>query len=202
MRTAVLLDELDFPGFGLDDPRTGVIVAELKTTNALPLLQANCSPRIVGVPTSQLNARRHAGNAAARDVIHAHHVRSSSSNVVAVGRSACVAVHALQWSPLMLTSSGTGRAVRLRPKMSMCRLARMFEHPIVADVSKSIWSFHSRSQVYVEPCPSRLQSLQFGQLFKWFPDGIVLGLLNRYTGSCLIAPDPATKVQLSCICAY
>ena len=44
----------------MPDPRTGSIVVELKTTNALPLLRQNCSKRIVPVPTNQLNARRHA----------------------------------------------------------------------------------------------------------------------------------------------
>lgn len=30
LRVAVLLDELDFPGFGKPDPRTGHIIVELK----------------------------------------------------------------------------------------------------------------------------------------------------------------------------
>ncbi|KAK9800732.1 hypothetical protein WJX73_002178 [Symbiochloris irregularis] len=131
VRTAVLLDELDFPGFGVPDPRTGVIVVELKTSNALLLLRHNCSTRVMPVPTNQLNARR---------------------------------------------------------------LARMFEHPIVADVSKSILSFHSASQLYVQPCPAHLRSLTFGQLLPWFPDGIVLGLLHRHNGTCLIAPPPSHAV--------
>ena len=76
----------------------------------------------------------------------------------------------------------------------LCRLARMFEHPIVADVTKSIWSFHSLSQVYVERCPLRLRGLPFGQLLSWYPDGIVLGLLDRHTGTCLVAPSPSTLV--------
>ena len=45
-------------GFGVPDPRKGVIVVELKTSNALPLLRQNCSPRVIPVPTNQLNARR------------------------------------------------------------------------------------------------------------------------------------------------
>lgn len=31
---------------------------ELKTANAVPLLRYSCSPRIIGLPTAQLNARR------------------------------------------------------------------------------------------------------------------------------------------------
>lgn len=58
VRVAVLLDELDFPGLGQPDPRVGHIVVELKTANAVPLLRYSCSPRIIGLPTAQLNARR------------------------------------------------------------------------------------------------------------------------------------------------
>lgn len=80
------------------------------------------------------------------------------------------------------------------PCLLCARLARMFEHPIVADVSKSIWSFHSLSQVYVQPCPSHLQGLRFGQLLPWFPDAVVLGLLHQHDGTCLIAPHPSHPV--------
>jgi hypothetical protein len=55
----VLLDELDFPGAGVPDPRTGNIVVELKTANAMPLLRYSCSSRIISLPTAQLNARRY-----------------------------------------------------------------------------------------------------------------------------------------------
>lgn len=58
LRVAVLLDELDFPGVGVPDPRTGSIVVELKTVNALPLLRYSCSSRVISLPTAQLNARR------------------------------------------------------------------------------------------------------------------------------------------------
>jgi hypothetical protein len=57
----VLLDELDFPGAGVPDPRTGNIVVELKTANAMPLLRYSCSSRIISLPTAQLNARRCVG---------------------------------------------------------------------------------------------------------------------------------------------
>jgi hypothetical protein len=58
LRVGVLLDELDFPGAGVPDPRTGNIVVELKTANAMPLLRYSCSSRIISLPTAQLNARR------------------------------------------------------------------------------------------------------------------------------------------------
>ena len=58
LRTAILLDELDFPGAGVPDPRTGTIIVELKTSNATPLLRYTCSKRIIALPTSQLNSRR------------------------------------------------------------------------------------------------------------------------------------------------
>jgi len=34
------------------------VVAEIQTKNALPLLHYSCSPRVVALPTGQLNARR------------------------------------------------------------------------------------------------------------------------------------------------
>ena len=55
---AVLLDELDFPGFEVPDPRTGHIVVEVKTPGALELISYSCSPRVVALPTSHLNATR------------------------------------------------------------------------------------------------------------------------------------------------
>lgn len=55
---AVLLDELDFPGFGVPDPRTGHIVVEVKTPDALELIDYSCSPRVVPLPTGRMNAIR------------------------------------------------------------------------------------------------------------------------------------------------
>ena len=54
----MLLDELDYPGAGLPDPRTAHVIVELKTANAIPLLRYCCGPRIMALPTAQLNARR------------------------------------------------------------------------------------------------------------------------------------------------
>lgn len=59
LRAAVILDELDFPGFDAPDARTGCVIVELKTLDAIPLLQYSCSKRILALPTSLLNARRY-----------------------------------------------------------------------------------------------------------------------------------------------
>lgn len=58
LRAAVLLDELDFPGFGVPDPRTGHIVVEMRTPHSAALLRYSCSGRVLALPTVQLNARR------------------------------------------------------------------------------------------------------------------------------------------------
>ena len=60
LRTAVLLDELDLASYELEGDMHGhgPIIAEAKTTAALPLMSSYCSKRIVAVPTNQLNARR------------------------------------------------------------------------------------------------------------------------------------------------
>lgn len=55
---AVLLDELEFPGFEVPDPRTGHIIVEVKTPGALQLINFSCSRRVVALPTGHLNATR------------------------------------------------------------------------------------------------------------------------------------------------
>lgn len=58
VRVAVLLDELDFPGFDKPDTRTGHIVVEVKTLDALQLIGYSCSKRVIALPTSLYNAKR------------------------------------------------------------------------------------------------------------------------------------------------
>ena len=57
LRSAILLDELDFPGFGVPDPR-GQIVVEIKSPNTMSMLHYSCSARITALHTGQMNARR------------------------------------------------------------------------------------------------------------------------------------------------
>ena len=59
VRVAVLLDELDFPGFDKPDPRTGHIIVEVKTPDAKELIEYSCSKRVIALPTGVLNARRY-----------------------------------------------------------------------------------------------------------------------------------------------
>ena len=59
VRVAVLLDELDFPGFEVADPRTGHIVVEVKTPDALELIKYSCSDRVMALPTGLMNAHRY-----------------------------------------------------------------------------------------------------------------------------------------------
>ncbi|KAK9801967.1 hypothetical protein WJX73_003033 [Symbiochloris irregularis] len=58
IRVAVLLDELDFPGFGVPDPRQAPILVEVKTANAARLIGYSCSARVTALPTAHANARR------------------------------------------------------------------------------------------------------------------------------------------------
>jgi hypothetical protein len=69
----------------------------------------------------------------------------------------------------------------------------MVQHPAVADVSKALWSFASPSQVFLDKFP-QLVGMQFGNLALRFADGLVLGLLNRRSGGCKIAPPAETQV--------
>ena len=45
-------------GFDLPDERKGHILVELKTANAVKLVQYSTSNRVIALPTTQLNARR------------------------------------------------------------------------------------------------------------------------------------------------
>ena len=76
------------------------------------------------------------------------------------------------------------------------RLARMVQHPAVADVSKALWSFASPSQVFLDSLPG-LRGVPFGDLALRFDDGLVLGFLNRRTGRCDIVPPASTLVRAS-----
>jgi hypothetical protein len=73
------------------------------------------------------------------------------------------------------------------------RLARMVQHPSVADVSKALWSFASPSQLFLDAFPA-LTGERFSGLALRFADGIPLGLLNRRTGQCQVAPPASAKV--------
>ncbi len=70
----------------------------------------------------------------------------------------------------------------------------MVQHPAMADVSKALWSFASPSQVFLEKFP-QLVGLPFGGLALRFVDGTVLGLLNRRSGKCDIAPPADALVS-------
>ena len=48
---------------------------------------------------------------------------------------------------------------------------------------------------YLEYFPE-LTGQQFGDLCFWFDDAIVMGIVNRRTGSCQITPDPTTVVSI------
>ena len=76
----------------------------------------------------------------------------------------------------------------------------MVQHPAVADVSKALWSFASPSQVFLEKLP-QLVGIPFGDLALRFADGTVLGLLNRRSGKCDVAPPADTLVRHSPPCS-
>ncbi|KAK9818136.1 hypothetical protein WJX72_007697 [[Myrmecia] bisecta] len=130
LRTAVLLDELDFPGFGVPDKRTGSIIVEMKTANAVKLVTYACSSRILALPTAQLNARR---------------------------------------------------------------ISRMVVHPVVGSISLMLWSFSSKSQAYLEPA-WHMTGKKWSELHYYYPDGIVFGLVNKYTRNVQINPPAYTVV--------
>ncbi|KAI7839964.1 hypothetical protein COHA_006285 [Chlorella ohadii] len=58
LRTCVLLDELVIKEQG-EDAHGPVVVAQIKTEDALPLVRYACSSRVIAVPTNKVNARRY-----------------------------------------------------------------------------------------------------------------------------------------------
>eukprot|EP00884_Botryococcus_braunii_P018197 jgi/Botrbrau1/5060/Bobra.37_1s0025.1 len=130
IRAGVLLDELDFPGFGVEDPRKGAIIVELHESTSVELLHYCCSSRVMPVPTCHFNA---------------------------------------------------------------LRIARMVKNPVLGILGQQMWNFDSPAQVYIRSFP-RLVGLSFGELFKYFPDGTVLGLYDFEREKCQINPPPHTLV--------
>ena len=52
------------------------------------------------------------------------------------------------------------------------------------------------TQCFIERFP-QLVGQPFGHLARYFSDGLVLGLLDRSTGKCTVAPPADTAVRLS-----
>ncbi len=192
---------------------------QARTPNALRLLQAACSRRIIAVPTTQVTARRQAlpvpylrpwyitlsrldhppwVNTIPRtmwymtttDLQYWVFVKIFLSPNRQWRRNACPC-------PLHVLDSYVPWPLQcwVSCKCGLSRLARMVQHPAVADVSKALWSFASPSQVFLEKFP-QLVGVPYGELALQFADGTVLGLLNRRSGKCDIAPPTDTLVRL------
>jgi hypothetical protein len=56
IRSAILLDEMEI--YGAAAPGQGRIIVEVKTLNALAVLQYSCSIRVMALHTGEMNARR------------------------------------------------------------------------------------------------------------------------------------------------
>ena len=52
------------------------------------------------------------------------------------------------------------------------------------------------AQCFIERFP-QLVGQPFGHLARYFADGLVLGLLDRSTGKCVVAPPADTTVSLA-----
>lgn len=63
----------------------------------------------------------------------------------------------------------------------------MVKNPVLGSLAQQMWSFDSPAQVYIRHFP-RLVGLPFGELFKYFPDGTVLGLYDTEKEKCSINP--------------
>lgn len=74
IRSAILLDEMEAPAAS----RGGRIIVEVKTLNALAVLQYSCSVRVMALHTGEMNARRHALSALFLQILLLHFTLSKA----------------------------------------------------------------------------------------------------------------------------
>ncbi|CAK0782676.1 hypothetical protein CVIRNUC_005871 [Coccomyxa viridis] len=73
------------------------------------------------------------------------------------------------------------------------RISRNIQYPVLTYVSQMLLNFRSRAQGYLMSF-SHLNSVRFGDLYKYFPDAIVLGTSDKETGKSVLNPNPDTVI--------
>ncbi|KAL4421222.1 hypothetical protein ABPG75_010513 [Micractinium tetrahymenae] len=128
LRVSVLLDEM----LGRERPGQAapVVVAQVKTDDAMPLLNFVNRGRIIPVPTNRVNARRY---------------------------------------------------------------VRLLRSPIATVFSRYLTDFYSVAHAFIDRLPE-VEGRAFGELFRYFPDAIVVGLQNLGQGYCQLNPPPEQRV--------
>lgn len=161
-------------GFGVPDPRKAHILVELKTTNAVKLMQYSTSQRVIAMPTAQLNARRSEPLFTYLETmiasIQCSHKKPPSSCLLAYSTELLkleafsgadtVGTHCEE-TPVRLELQSS-----LRLPLCWRRISRMVRNPVVGSISQMLLSFNSASQAYVENFP-QMEGKTFGELFKW-----------------------------------
>lgn len=119
---------------------------QIKTQDALPLLDYACSTRFLPVPTTIINARRWA--ACQHRIAPAAGGRAAPALALAVAAGPCTACR--QAAGALLTHPAVSRAAAPAPPRSFVRL---LHHPVAAVFSRSLSDFYSPAHGTIDACP-------------------------------------------------
>ncbi|KAF8072953.1 hypothetical protein HT031_000613 [Scenedesmus sp. PABB004] len=120
---------------------------------------------------------RHLGPAAAREALD----RSL------LARQVVVELRTSNSLPLLKFACNSRIIALATTQLNAQRLSKMVKRPVMSVVSHSLFDFDARVAVFVHYCPS-LVGARFGDLPHSFPDGVVLGVVDRLTGRGRLAP--------------
>ncbi|KAK9903985.1 hypothetical protein WJX75_001909 [Coccomyxa subellipsoidea] len=73
------------------------------------------------------------------------------------------------------------------------RISRNIQYPVLTYVSQMLLNFRSRAQGYLMSFPS-INYVRFGELYRVFPDAIILGISNKVTGKTTLNPPAETMI--------
>ncbi|EIE20310.1 hypothetical protein COCSUDRAFT_67575 [Coccomyxa subellipsoidea C-169] len=71
------------------------------------------------------------------------------------------------------------------------RISRNIQYPVLTYVSQMLLNFRSRAQGYLMSFQA-VQGMHFGELYRMFPDAIILGISDKVTGKTILNPPAET----------
>jgi hypothetical protein len=119
-------------------PEGRQVVVEIKTTNALPLLKYACTPRVVALPTAQINASRVRGGGAC----------SCAGTASALAPSYLLLPAAAAHGVALTTCHPAGAPP---PHSRPLQLGQLIKRPYASMVSQALLNFESATNVFVMP---------------------------------------------------
>ncbi|WIA29180.1 hypothetical protein OEZ86_011691 [Tetradesmus obliquus] len=105
-----------------------------------------------------------------------------------VGRQVVVELKTRNALPLLKYACSNRTVALPTSQLNAQRLAKMVKRPVISIVSQQLFNFENRVSVFVHYYP-HLVGHRFGELAYLFPDGIVMGLVDRISGKARMAPS-------------